>query len=147
MRTRAAAAAASFALSRGWAEKDAEEYGETYARMNTEVSQRVHAEANTIAGTVAHALAFATGEAEGLCARLAVRSGAGVDRRVRGERTGPAGPAGQEARTRLRHGLAETVGCGARTARSAHHTPIRSFRQPFTGPPLMATRRPQRVWG
>ncbi|MER6535766.1 SpcZ [Streptomyces sp900105755] len=106
--SRAAAAAASFALSRGWAEKDAKEYGETYARMNTEASERVYAEANTIANTAAHALAFATGEAEDYAhawpsavLRAWIAAYAGAD--------ATAGPAGQEARRRLRDGLDEAV--------------------------------------
>ncbi|WP_329295758.1 SpcZ [Streptomyces sp. NBC_01455] len=107
--TTAAAAASSFALSRGWAEKDAEEYGETYARMNTEVSERVHAEANTIANTAAYALAFATAEAEDYArawpfalVRACVAAYAGAD--------GTGGPDGQEARTRLRDGLVDAMG-------------------------------------
>ncbi|MFD1311133.1 SpcZ [Streptomyces kaempferi] len=105
---RAAAAASAFALSRGWAEEDAEDYGETYARMNTEVSERVHAEANTVANTAAHALAFATGEAEDYArawpfalVQAWIAAYAGAD--------GTGGPAGQEARTRLRDGLADAI--------------------------------------
>lgn len=105
---RAAAAASSFALARGWAEKDAEEYGQTYARMNTEVSERVHTEANTVANTAAHALAFATGEADEYArawpfalVQAWIAAYAGAD--------GAGGPAAREARVRLRDGLAKAV--------------------------------------
>ncbi|WP_128376538.1 SpcZ [Streptomyces cavernae] len=106
--TRASSAAASFARSRGWSEDEAERYGETYARMNTEVSERVHAEANAIANAAAYAMAFAARDAEAYArawpfavvqAWIAAYAGpAGTD-----------GPAAQEARGRLRDGLADAV--------------------------------------
>ncbi|MFC4465707.1 SpcZ [Streptomyces xiangluensis] len=105
---RASVAAASFARSRGWSEDEAERYGETYARMNTEVSERVHAEANAIANAAAYTVAFAAGDAEAYArawpfavvqAWIAAYAGpAGTD-----------GPAAQEARVRLRDGLADAV--------------------------------------
>ncbi|MGV9560579.1 SpcZ [Streptomyces sp. NPDC003522] len=108
VRARAAAAASSFALARGWAGKDAEEYGETYARMDTEVSERVHTEANTAANTAAYALAFTTGEADEYArawpfalVQAWIAAWAGAD--------GAGGPAARQARARLRHGLAQAV--------------------------------------
>ncbi|MPY30228.1 SpcZ [Streptomyces adustus] len=110
VRARAAAAASSFALSRGWAEEDAEDYGNSYARMHTEVSERVHAGANAVANAAAYALAFATRDAWEYAhawpfalvqAWIAAYAGpADLD-----------GPVAQEARARLRGGLAEAVRC------------------------------------
>ncbi|MER5604295.1 SpcZ [Streptomyces sp. NPDC002265] len=108
VRARAAAAASSFALSRGWAEKDAEDYGDTYARMHTEVSERVYVGANAIANAAAYALAFATRDAREYAhawpfalVQAWIAAYAGAD--------ATDGQAAQEARARLRGGLAEVV--------------------------------------
>lgn len=108
VRSRASSAAASFARSRGWSEDEGARYGATYARMNTEVSERVHAGSNAIANAAAYAVAFAAGDADGYArawpfalvrAFIAAYAGpAGTD-----------GPAAQEARVRLRDGLADAV--------------------------------------
>lgn len=59
----AAAAADSFARSRGWSEAEAAEYGETYAALNTGACARMHEEANASAHAAALAAAWAAADA------------------------------------------------------------------------------------
>jgi hypothetical protein len=58
----ASAAAAAFALSRGYSESDAAEYGRTYGEMNTEANLSAFADANALAASMLLSQSFAAAD-------------------------------------------------------------------------------------
>lgn len=131
--TAASADASSYATAHGYAEAEATRFGDSYAEMHTDANARVYAEANA----AANAMATAARSRPVMCTP--------TPRPTRSPGSVPSSwPAPETTRHDCRPcGTGWVPGCPtASRARTVTDRLTRIRRQPFSGPPLIATRWP-----